>query len=329
MPDRPTIIVTADGRYRDANASALDLLGVTLDELRSSDPGRFAVEPADAEADAAFREAWEASGKPDIGGATTIRRADGAKARVKFAIREMEDGSYTVLLTPVPATPEPTTVYTVGDVLAAWRASERQLEDSPTTRLSGWGSWPTSRSFARGISSFGEDSAPQAEATAQPASRVSWTLRGDRPQGGPMRPTLMVNPRSDALLTEWATTLVLNGVRTPSDLEAALRDRYPRVKVRERSLSHEPLPCGTSTERDHGYRARPAERGSPATSKPPLMMWLRTPLGSPRSRRRKASLPVTDPRLPALAKESEKLAAKMAQTTKVETALVREAQPGR
>ena len=43
---------------------------------------------------------------------------------------------------------------------------------------------------------------------------------------------------------------------------------------------------------------------------------------------KKASLPVTDPRLPALAKESEELAARMAQTTKVETALVREAQPG-
>jgi hypothetical protein len=43
----------------------------------------------------------------------------------------------------------------------------------------------------------------------------------------------------------------------------------------------------------------------------------------------KASLPVTDPRLPALAKESEELVAKMGQTTKVETALVREAQPRR
>ena len=54
-----------------------------------------------------------------------------------------------------------------------------------------------------------------------------------------MPPTLMVNPRSDALLTERATGLVMNGARTPSELEAALRDRYPRVKVRERSLSHE------------------------------------------------------------------------------------------
>jgi hypothetical protein len=41
----------------------------------------------------------------------------------------------------------------------------------------------------------------------------------------------------------------------------------------------------------------------------------------------KASLPVTDPRLPELAVESQALAAKVALTTKVETALVREAQP--
>ena len=54
-----------------------------------------------------------------------------------------------------------------------------------------------------------------------------------------MPPTLMVNPRSDVLLTERANALVLDGARTPAELEAALRDRYPRVKVRERSLSHE------------------------------------------------------------------------------------------
>ena len=40
----------------------------------------------------------------------------------------------------------------------------------------------------------------------------------------------------------------------------------------------------------------------------------------------KATLPVSDPRLPELAKESEALATKVALTTKVESALVREAQ---
>ena len=40
----------------------------------------------------------------------------------------------------------------------------------------------------------------------------------------------------------------------------------------------------------------------------------------------KAALPATDPRLPELAEESEALAAKVALTTKMETALVREVQ---
>ena len=62
---------------------------------------------------------------------------------------------------------------------------------------------------------------------------------GSRGQAGRVPPTLMVNPRSDQLLTERANALVLNGARMPSDLENALRDWYPRVKVRERNLSHE------------------------------------------------------------------------------------------
>jgi hypothetical protein len=49
----------------------------------------------------------------------------------------------------------------------------------------------------------------------------------------------MVNPRADHVLVELATALVRNGARTPSELETALRDRYPLVRVRERGLSHE------------------------------------------------------------------------------------------
>ena len=128
MPDRPTIFLNADGSYRDANQAALELLGVTLDELIASPPNRFNVE-TDPEAEAAFRQAWEASGRPDLGGASMIRRADGTTMRVKFAIRELEDGTFAVLLTRVPDAPSaPTVLYTAGDVLAAWRAAERRLE---------------------------------------------------------------------------------------------------------------------------------------------------------------------------------------------------------
>ena len=54
-----------------------------------------------------------------------------------------------------------------------------------------------------------------------------------------MTPTLMINPRSDHLLTERAEALVLDGAHTPAELQAGLRDSYPHVIVRERSLSHE------------------------------------------------------------------------------------------
>ena len=129
MPDRPTIIVNADGSYHDANAAALELLGVGLDELRASPANRFSAEPSDPDEEAAFRAAWETAGRPDLTGAGMIRRADGSKIRVKFAISELDDGSFAVLLTPVPDAPRaPSVLYTAGDVLAAWRAAERRLE---------------------------------------------------------------------------------------------------------------------------------------------------------------------------------------------------------
>jgi PAS domain S-box-containing protein len=129
MTDRPRITINADGTYREANESALELLGVTLEELRTSSPGRFAVEPSDPETDEAFREAWESSGRPDIGGATSIKRADGTLVRIKFSIRPQDDGSFLALMDQMP---DPvvgrTSVYTTGDVLAAWRDAERRLE---------------------------------------------------------------------------------------------------------------------------------------------------------------------------------------------------------
>ena len=49
----------------------------------------------------------------------------------------------------------------------------------------------------------------------------------------------MINPRSDRVLTDLAESLLLDGATTPAALESALRDAYPRVMVRQRTLSHE------------------------------------------------------------------------------------------
>jgi hypothetical protein len=54
-----------------------------------------------------------------------------------------------------------------------------------------------------------------------------------------MRPILIVNPRSDPEFAALVEQLAGVGVRAPLDLEARLRARYPRVVVRERSISDE------------------------------------------------------------------------------------------
>jgi hypothetical protein len=54
-------------------------------------------------------------------------------------------------------------------------------------------------------------------------------------------PSLVTNPGSDRELRALAETLVRDGATTPADLAARLRDRYPRVVVRQRELSDEQL----------------------------------------------------------------------------------------
>jgi PAS domain-containing protein len=127
--DGAQVIVDAEGRCLEANAPALEMLGVTLDELRAAPPGMFSSEPPDPEAAVAFRAAWEAAGRPDVTGETTLVRPDGTATRVRFAIRPQADGRYVAVFEPI-ARPldDESQLRTVGAVLAAWRAAERRLE---------------------------------------------------------------------------------------------------------------------------------------------------------------------------------------------------------
>jgi hypothetical protein len=123
-----TLTLSPEGEVLDATDGALALLGVSLDELRSLPRGAFAADPPDPQVDKAFREQWEASGRPDIGGQATLQRLDGNKVRVRFAIAQNDDGSFVAVLDPVEAPTEaPSVIYTAGDVLQAWRAAERRL----------------------------------------------------------------------------------------------------------------------------------------------------------------------------------------------------------
>jgi PAS domain S-box-containing protein len=126
------MVLNADGTTADANAAALELLGLTLEQLRALPPGALSAEPRDPEAMAAFRQEWEGQGLPDIGGEATMRRLDGTSIRVKFGITPIENGRFLAMIEPVAgATARPTTMYTAGQVLAEWRAAERRMIEIP------------------------------------------------------------------------------------------------------------------------------------------------------------------------------------------------------
>jgi hypothetical protein len=54
-----------------------------------------------------------------------------------------------------------------------------------------------------------------------------------------MRPSLIVNPGTDADFAASIEQLLRDGVETAFRLEAALRREYPRAVVRERGLAQE------------------------------------------------------------------------------------------
>jgi len=127
-----TMILNEDGTASEASPAALAILGVTLDQLRELPGGAFSATEPDPEADAAFRERWERQGSPDFGGEATIRRLDGERVRIRFALSQLEDGRYRALLIPVAGSPDaPPVIYTAGEVLAEWRSAERRLATLP------------------------------------------------------------------------------------------------------------------------------------------------------------------------------------------------------
>jgi PAS domain-containing protein len=125
-----TLIVHSDGRILDGSPEALELLSMTLQELRSLPPGALAAEPPDPQQDEAFRETWEEAGRPDVGGTAAVRRLDGAKVRIRYALSLREDGTVLAVLEPINEPPEaPPTLYTAGGILQSWRAAERHLAE--------------------------------------------------------------------------------------------------------------------------------------------------------------------------------------------------------
>lgn len=122
------IVVSSDSRILEATPAALELLGLTFDQLQALPPGSMSIEQ-DAAASAEFAAAWDGDGRPPLVGSTTVRLADGALARLRYYIWSRDDGNVEVVLErstePVARAPR---AYTIGKVLSAWRAVERRLE---------------------------------------------------------------------------------------------------------------------------------------------------------------------------------------------------------
>jgi hypothetical protein len=125
----PAIQLDEGGRYIGANQAALDLLGVSLQELLDSPPDRFAIRATDHAEQAAFRAEWESEGSRPLIGTAGLKRADGTEIRVSYAIEATPRG-FTARLREVEGSPlAPPSVFTVGAVLREWRAAERSLAE--------------------------------------------------------------------------------------------------------------------------------------------------------------------------------------------------------
>jgi PAS domain S-box-containing protein len=128
------ITLDRSGHYLDANAAALDLLGVSLDELRGSAPDRFSMGPPVDADQAAARAHLESSSSPLVG-TTGLRRADGTTVRVAYAIESAETGYLARLWVIDGSAHEPATIHNADEVLRNWRAAERALAElTPGTR---------------------------------------------------------------------------------------------------------------------------------------------------------------------------------------------------
>jgi PAS domain-containing protein len=123
------ILVGADSTVIDASDAALEIVGLTLEELRELPPGGLAIEEDRTGSDR-FRAAWAETGGGPILGAGTIRLLDGRLIRIRYLVTPQADGTYEVILerSDEPVS-EPPRAYTLGAVLSKWRTAERELAE--------------------------------------------------------------------------------------------------------------------------------------------------------------------------------------------------------
>ena len=131
-----TVMLDGEGRYLDADEAALELLGVaSVEEFCAMSPAVFAAVPPDPEEQEAWRKAYFASRADGVLAEGALRRTDGELVRIRTAIIEEPDGRFRALFYSIerPTTNLSAKLYRIGDVLAEWRAAERQLSEVDPT----------------------------------------------------------------------------------------------------------------------------------------------------------------------------------------------------
>ena len=124
------VFLGPDGHIEDATSAALDLLGLSLKELRGVSP-RALLAMADAESQA-LSETWRTPVPKVAAGEATVVRPDGTTRRVRFVLTTLGESRYKVVLEPLSLPADRGLVfYGMPDVLAAWRAAERRLAEAP------------------------------------------------------------------------------------------------------------------------------------------------------------------------------------------------------
>lgn len=122
------LVVDPERRFVDASPGALDLFGVDLLTLRTKRVGDFTM-PPEREAVVAAFETMVASGAEGFVGEADIVRPDGTALRIRFTTAPHPDrpGHYKTILRSLGPPADRIEIRTVAQVLADWRAAERDL----------------------------------------------------------------------------------------------------------------------------------------------------------------------------------------------------------
>lgn len=128
MPDRTSthVDVDEDGRYVDAPAEALELFGVSLDELRQHHVGDFA-RPGFGPIHRALFLIVVRSGRDFGGGESTLVTPDGRETAVGCPSIEKAGDVYRIRLEVLEGEPGAVQTHALASVLEAWREAERHV----------------------------------------------------------------------------------------------------------------------------------------------------------------------------------------------------------